>query len=124
MKTIEIVSNTEYFAKKRIIAKSIEFFISNKEEYFVNVKSYWTDYYGDGKEHLIKVIVRREIISQFIGFDFVKHSNRLNTNLAPKTKEEIMLLYRVLTNNEKYVKNEINETENQNAQNITGQEGN
>lgn len=90
MESTNIESNTEYFAKKYSINAAIEYFKGNPSKYFFIVRLSWDDGNLSGSE---TVIVRREVISQFYGVDFVKSKRRNLGSLAPCNKEEFMELF-------------------------------
>lgn len=103
VRTIRNQANTRYYAVKRSILGAMKFFIENDTQYFVNAEMSYTNFHGEVVDE--SVLVRREVLSQFVGFDFVKHKKRFNMDvLAPKTKEEVDFVWRVLKKNSKSLK--------------------
>lgn len=95
MREIHIILVTEYFAKKQAIDDSVKYFQENPDKYFVIVRIYWNDELNQvsGSDSMV---VRREVISQFYGVDFVKSKERDLSKLAPVNKEEYLELYSAL----------------------------
>lgn len=93
MESIHIESNTEYFAKKYSIDRATQYFQENKERYFVIVRLSWDDGVLKGEE---SIVIRREVISQFYGVDFVKSQDRKIHWLSPVNREEYMELFSAL----------------------------
>lgn len=97
MKVIRCNKKTEYFAIKDCIDKSIEYFLSNKKEYFVSVVASWGE---SGGLVSVQVVVRRELLSQNFGCDIIKyHEMAENDILRPFGKDEYLELWNLLVLN-------------------------
>ncbi len=95
MKIIEIENKTEYFAKKHCLDAMVEYFQSNEKTYFVGLVAKWCCEVNK-VQGMSEIVARREIVSAWVGLDFVKSKKRNLTRLQPVNKEEYLELWAAL----------------------------
>lgn len=76
---ITLRSETEYFAKRRLIRSAVEHFIKNPNDWAVEIQTKWKDEEKPEDEFIDIVLVNRDTIIKFIGFDFrnPEHQSKL-----------------------------------------------
>lgn len=97
----------EWVSKKRLINEAIEFFMRNPKEFFVIAVASWNDELS-GEKGEEQTIIRREMLSMAIGFDFVKFQDKFiqHRGLGPTHKTEFKFIWNVSVKNT----DKVNET--------------
>lgn len=92
MDTQRVETKTEYFAKKSCVDKSIQFFSDNPDKFFLLFELTWNDEINNhyGEEDLL---VRKEVLSTYLGVDISNHKEVDISRLFPKNKEQYLELY-------------------------------
>lgn len=93
IKSLNIESTTEYFAKKRIIQEAFRFFINditNTEQIHI-ISEYTEDNGGKFSKR-----INRDKLIELLGYDFTKQPNKLYDDPNLRYKDDILNFYNKL----------------------------